>query len=349
VFGFARSAALQKGRAALLRALSVPTLQITLEIGSKDRMNALDNLDIVVGAGETQRNAKLAQEHARKAQEALDRGNKSEASAELHKAVAADPGNATLLFKHGYLLDLMGEEDRAIAMYERAIENPPAPINALINLSVLLEDRGDYIRAERCLRQILDTNPNHPRARLYMKDVAASKDMVINDEQDRDRVKRNALLDIPVTDFELSVRARTCLKKMNIRTLGDLLRTTEAELLAYKNFGESSLVEVKQMLSTKGLRLGQGVEDAHRAARRKLLDQLKGSGNEAMLNKSVGDLQLSVRARKALQLLNIQTLGDLVSHTEAELMGVKNFGATSLTEVREKLAEYGMGLRKLDA
>ena len=39
------------------------------------------------------------------------------------------------------------------------------------------------------------------------------------------------------------------------------------------------------------------MEDAHRAARRRLLDQLKGSGNEAMLAKSVADLSLSVRAR----------------------------------------------------
>ena len=42
-----------------------------------------------------------------------------------------------------------------------------------------------------------------------------------------------------------------------------------------------------------------------------------------MLAKPVCDLNLSVRARKALQLLNIQSLGDLISHTEAELMGVK--------------------------
>ena len=50
-----------------------------------------------------------------------------------------------------------------------------------------------------------------------------------------------------------------------------------------------------------------------------------------------------------MQLLNIQTLGDLVSHTEAELMGVKNFGATSLLEVRQKLGEFGMHLRTLEA
>jgi DNA-directed RNA polymerase subunit alpha len=182
-----------------------------------------------------------------------------------------------------------------------------------------------------------------------MKDVQASREMAVEDEGERDIVKRKALMDTPVTDFELSVRARTCLKKMNIRSLGDLLRITEAELMSYKNFGETSLTEIKTMLAAKGLRLGQGLEDAHRAARRAIADSLKGSGKEAALAKPVSDLQLSVRARKALHLLNIQTLGDLASHTEAELMGVKNFGATSLAEVKERLAENGLALRTLDA
>jgi DNA-directed RNA polymerase subunit alpha len=310
-------------------------------------MPKTDTLDLVIGAGEAQRNAKLAAEHLKKAQVAIDAADRLTAVTELRRAVAADPQSSTF-FQLAYQLDLIGEEEEAIAMYERSCEIPPAPINALMNLAVLYEDRGDFARAERCLRQVLETAPNHPRARLFMKDVQASREMVIDDDSDREKIKRNALLDVPVTDFELSVRARTCLKKMNIRTLGDLLRTTEAELLAYKNFGESSLVEIKQMLSSKGLRLGQGVEDAHRAARRKLLDQLKGSGNEAMLAKTVSELNLSVRARKALQLLSIQTLGDLVSHTEAELMGIKNFGATSLQEVKDKLNEYGLRLRNLD-
>ncbi len=65
------------------------------------------------------------------------------------------------------------------------------------------------------------------------------------------------VLSIPVTDFELSVRSRNCLQKMGVNTLGDLCRTSEAELLASKNFGETSLVEIKEMLASKGLRLGQ--------------------------------------------------------------------------------------------
>jgi DNA-directed RNA polymerase subunit alpha len=305
-------------------------------------------MDMVIGASGVQADAKAAREAMSAAEQSAQAGDRLGAIQSLRKAVQADPNSADALFKLAYQLDLAGEEDEAIVLYERVCEHVPPPINALLNLAVLLEDRGEFGRAERCLRQILDTNPNHPRARLFMKDVQASRSMVIEEENERDVLKRKALLDTPVTDFELSVRARTCLKKMNIRTLGDLIRINEAELMSYKNFGESSLDEIKRMLSSKNLKLGQGREDAHRAARRQILEKLKGSGREAALNKPVSELQLSVRARKALQLLNIQTIGDLCSHTEAELMGIKNFGATSLTEVREKLGEMGLGLRTLE-
>lgn len=305
-------------------------------------------LDMVIGAEEVKRDAAAAAAYVAAADKAEATGDHTKAIAELRKAVSADQTHAPTMFRLAYMLDLAGEEDDALNMYERAIERPPAPVNALLNLAVAYEDRGDWSKAERCLRQVLDTDPNHPRARLYMKDLAASRTMVMEDDHERDKLKRSALLDTPVTDFELSVRARTCLKKMNIRTLGDLVRTTEAELLSYKNFGESSLVEIKGMLASKGLRLGQGRDEAHRAARKQLIEQFRGTGAEMMLNKSVGELNLSVRARKALQLLNIHTLGDLVTHTEAELLGVKNFGATSLTEVKAKLVEYGLGLRKID-
>ena len=314
-------------------------------LGSAAGGNAMD---MVIGAGEVAKDAASAREHFDKAMELELEGEYQPAIDELRISVRADATNLDAAFKLAYLLDLVGEDEEALSLYEQVCEASPAPVNALLNLAVMYEDRNDYVRAERSVRQVLDTNPTHPRARLYMKDIQASRGMVIEEDTERDSLKRKALLDTPVTDFELSVRARTCLKKMNIRTLGDLLRITEAELMSYKNFGESSLIEIKKMLSAKNLKLGQGLEDAHRSARRQVLESLKGTGKEAMLNKPVSDLQLSVRARKALQLLNIHSLGDLVSHTEAELMGVKNFGATSLVEVREKLVDYGLSLRLLE-
>jgi DNA-directed RNA polymerase subunit alpha len=216
-----------------------------------------------------------------------------------------------------------------------------------VNLAVICEDRGEFLRAERLLIQVVDTDPNHSRARLFLKDVQASKHMQVESEGGPIGLG-NAILDTPVTDFELSVRARNCLKKMQIRTLGDLLKITEAELLSYKNFGEQSLVEIKAMLSTKGLRLGQGLDGLGKSGVRKdILDELKSIVPETTLNKPISALELSVRARKALQLLNIGSIGELASRTEAELMGVKNFGATSLHEIRERLQQHGLSLRQL--
>ncbi len=312
---------------------------------------AHDPLDTIIGTGSDTAVIKSDPQRAAKHLAAGDKfraaGERGEAIVEYRQAVTADPTSTDALFRLAFELDLAGEEDEAISLYERCTMRQPAPINALINLALLYEDRGDYIRAEKCLKQVLDTNPNHVRARLFMKDVQASRGMNFDEEADRDVAKRNAMLDTPVTDFELSVRARNCLKKMNIRTLGDLLRVTEAELMGYKNFGEASLVEIKQMLAARNLRLGQGLEEQHRRVRKEVYDKLRGSGNEVVLSRSVAELGLSVRARKALQLLNISTLGDLAARTEAELMGVKNFGATSLEEVKAKLAEHNLSLRKL--
>ncbi|MCA9286579.1 MAG: hypothetical protein KDA22_15245 [Phycisphaerales bacterium] len=305
------------------------------------------DLDTVIGVP-TATDPKAAERHMKAAEAAERNGERLEAVEEYRKA--AELGRLPeAMFRLAFNLDLLGEEEEAIRWYQDLCNEGPAPINALINLAVLYEDRGEVANAEKCLRQVLETQPNHPRARLFMKDVRASRDMYYDEEHQRDLAKRNAILDTPVTDFELSVRARNCLKKMQIRTLGDLLKITEAELLSYKNFGDTSLQEIKSMLSTKGLRLGQGLEGQFARGRNKeIYEQLKGKAPEQVLNKPISVLELSVRARKALQLLNIQSLGELACRTEAELMGVKNFGATSLTEIKEKLTEHGLGLRTLD-
>ncbi|MFA9479817.1 DNA-directed RNA polymerase subunit alpha C-terminal domain-containing protein [Phycisphaerales bacterium AB-hyl4] len=276
-------------------------------------------------------------------------GNRYEAVEQYEAAYAADPDDAAICFRLAYNLDLMGEEDEAVHLYEECARRERPSLNALINLAVLYEDRNDHGKAERCLRQVLATEPNHPRARLYIKDVLASKGMIIDDDQEKKVAAHNALLDTPVTDFELSVRTRNALRKMNIRTLGDLLKVTEAELRSFKNFGDASLDEIKTMLAQRGLRLGQAVEQQQQQVKQEVYDQLRDqAGDNDTLNKSVNELNLSVRARKALALLGVTSIGDLVTKTEAELMGVKNFGMTSLTEIKQKLNEAGLDLRRLD-
>ena len=156
------------------------------------------------------------------------------------------------------------------------------------------------------------------------------------------------MLDVPVSDFELSVRARNCLKKMQIRTLRDLVRVTEAELNSYKNVGDTTVTEIKQMLASKGLRLGQDLSGGPRLRPEDVEEFVSRGISEQTLSLPIAVLNLSVRSRKALQMLGIHSLGELAARTEAELLGVKNFGQTSLDEIREKLSEHGLGLRTLD-
>lgn len=264
------------------------------------------------------------------------------------RAVELDEQNRLALFRLAYNLDLRGQDDEAIRLYEACRRCGPVHVNTLVNLAVLYEDRGAYEEAAACLRQVVATYPNHARAKLFLKDVESSMRMFYDEDQERTRLHRDAIMDTPVSDFELSVRSRNCLKKMNIHTLGDLLRISEAELLAYKNFGETSLNEIKAMLAQKGLRLGQAGEET------KVTPQASGSDvarrqlpeiSSDVINKPVSELELSVRSRKCLQRLNIVTLGELAMRTESELLGTKNFGQTSLNEIRERLAQSGLSLR----
>ncbi len=65
---------------------------------------------------------------------------------------------------------------------------------------------------------------------------------------------------------------------------------------------------------------------------------------EAKLNMSLAELNLSVRATNCLESENINTVRDLVSRSEDQLLDVRNFGETTLNEVREKLTELGLRL-----
>ena len=179
-------------------------------------------------------------------------GNPTEVVALFERAVEADPNHAGALFGLAKENDRRGNDEIALDLYERSVAQFPTYVGTLLNLGVLYEDRQQYDRAQQCYQRILDVYPNHARARLFLKDAQASGDMYYDEDAQRKRDRASQVLSIPVTDFELSVRSRNCLQKMGIMTLGDLARCTEQELLASKNFGETSLVEIRDMLASKG-------------------------------------------------------------------------------------------------
>ncbi|MDR3748222.1 MAG: DNA-directed RNA polymerase subunit alpha [Acidobacteriota bacterium] len=69
-----------------------------------------------------------------------------------------------------------------------------------------------------------------------------------------------------------------------------------------------------------------------------------GRGVNENLNRSVEELELSVRSYNCLKNANIQTIGELVQKTEAEMLKTKNFGRKSLNEIKEILGSMGLGL-----
>ncbi len=72
--------------------------------------------------------------------------------------------------------------------------------------------------------------------------------------------KLNENLFRSVDELELSVRSANCLQNANIKTIGDLVQKTEAEMLKTKNFGRKSLKEIKEILAEMGLSLGMKLE-----------------------------------------------------------------------------------------
>ncbi|QJQ32267.1 DNA-directed RNA polymerase subunit alpha [Sphingomonas lacunae] len=78
-----------------------------------------------------------------------------------------------------------------------------------------------------------------------------------SDETDTNQLNRFLLK--KVDELELSVRSANCLKNDNIIYIGDLVQKTEAEMLRTPNFGRKSLNEIKEVLSSMGLRLGMDI------------------------------------------------------------------------------------------
>lgn len=80
-------------------------------------------------------------------------------------------------------------------------------------------------------------------------------------EEDAEEIRLSSLLRTPIDDLELSVRSVNSLKNSSIRTLGDLVRQTETQILQVKNFGKKSLQEIAELLERERLSFGMRYED----------------------------------------------------------------------------------------
>lgn len=332
--------------------------QQALECFERAKKTDIEEFDIQMDIAETKRMAgnpeealeiikKFSQSHANNAELYYqwghcldDLGEYQEAFNKYEQALAINPNHPKALFRMAFNYDMDGEDEMAIEYYEQCTKLNPTYKNAFINLGILYEDRGEYEDALYCFEAVIDAEPTNDRASLFLKDAKSAISMYYDEEISKKQGKESEVLNIPISDFELSVRSKNCLEKMNIHTLKDLTRITEADLLSFKNFGETSLNEIKSILSQKGLRLGQALESDSETEF--VSEKRKGTVKE------ISDVGLSTRCRNALKKIGIDTVADLIEETEEELeqKGIKK---NYIDEIKENLSNYGLSLSTNDS
>lgn len=98
--------------------------------------------------------------------------------------------------------------------------------------------------------------------------------MEVEEEEVDEEIERlREILARSVDELELSVRSSNCLRRANIKTLGDLVSRSEQEMLKYRNFGKQSLKEIGEILAGMNLHLGMDVEAI--LSGKKPLDEVK--------------------------------------------------------------------------
>jgi DNA-directed RNA polymerase subunit alpha len=90
-------------------------------------------------------------------------------------------------------------------------------------------------------------------------DVEPEEEKVVS-EQDAEKERIKRILLTSVDDLELSVRSHNCLKAANIKTLADLVKRDENEMLKFRNFGRKSLAELIEIVDAYGLEFGMDVD-----------------------------------------------------------------------------------------
>ncbi len=319
-----------------------PVLMTLYEAAAYRRSGDLDKAEQLLKSVENTLSTRAhnAEYHCQRGCLLADRGDREGALKELQLALTEDSYHPEALFHAAYLYDLYGCDDLARELYERCVSRAPVYLSALLNLGILYEDHGELERAARCYRRILSIYPTHERARLFLKDALGEEKLEKEEKKPASLDRQRLMLRKSINELELPKRARNCLQEMGIETWEDLVRLTEDDLKRVKNFGETSLGEVKEALARYDLRLGMLPKKEQ-----PVLVEAEAPPEDPRLTKPVTELGLSKRVESALAKLGVQTIGDVSSKTRQELLALKNFGKKSLEELERALAKFGLSLR----
>jgi DNA-directed RNA polymerase subunit alpha len=98
---------------------------------------------------------------------------------------------------------------------------------------------------------------NHLQLFITKEEEPAEEEV---EEIDDEWIRIHDLLERSVDELELSVRSSNCLRNANIKTIADLVRKSESDMLKFRNFGRKSLKEISDILTSMGLHFGLEVD-----------------------------------------------------------------------------------------
>lgn len=141
-----------------------------------------------------------------------------------------------------------------------------------VNFSVENTRIGQITDYDRLILEIWTNGSMNPKeALLYASNILQRHldvyvgfgeltEEITEKEESKEEKERADKLNMPITELELSVRSSNCLREAKIKTIGDLVKKSEMEMLKYRNFGKKSLSEIAEILSKMGISLGMKVE-----------------------------------------------------------------------------------------
>jgi len=137
----------------------------------------------------------------------------------------------------------------------------PTRVGQKIDFEKLLLDvvTDGSVTPEEALTQAASILRDHVNFFIQLEE---EPEPVVEEQEVDEEVKRiRELLAQPVDELDLSVRSHNCLKAASIKTIGDLVRREENEMLKFRNFGRKSLQELIEVLDERGLEFGMNVEE----------------------------------------------------------------------------------------
>jgi DNA-directed RNA polymerase subunit alpha len=263
--------------------------------------------------------------------EALCALGRPEEAQKLLKKHAGTRDSAELLYARGRAVEAMGEYGEAMALYEAALAINPDHAAGLFRLALNCDMNGEDARAIDLYKRCAGLRPSFVGALINLGILYEDQG---NYYEAIDCYKRVLAIDPRHRQAQLYLKDAEASLTMYI----DVSRSKRLQRMD-EFFGTPSDAgeELDEGEGVFALTAGSDEED--------LGEQSEDPEMEQKLSISVEELELSTRCRKCMDRLGITSVGELIQHSEEDLLATPNFGSTSLSEVKTKLSALGLSLK----